>query len=292
MFLLVEVNATVKDSLANNNKILFNAGAQYVSNLTYAGRKDLSSVPIFLPNLTLISTKGFFLGSAAYINASVNSITADGLSFTPGYVFNFDKKKKFGGVISATKYFFNDSSNIILNAFDATTDASLYYQLNSFKFSLTGSYQFGKEQDDFVSTIELLKEISVLKSLKFVPTASLLAGTQSFFQTYYTQTTRQRRITNPGSGSPVIPLLPGSGGTQQPSESIINETVTQEEQREIRKFQLLAINASIPVKYQYKKLQLNFTPYFIKPLNQVQNFASSDSDKIFFLFNTGISYTF
>ncbi|QEK52393.1 hypothetical protein FYC62_12570 [Pedobacter aquae] len=213
------------------------------------------------------------------------------MSITPGYVFSLDKKKKFGGVLSFTKYFFKDGSSIILSAFNATTDATVYYQPEFFKVSLGSSYQFGKNQNDLVNTLELLKDIKLAKNLKVSPTLSLLAGTQSFFQTYYSQTTRERKITNPGGTTPSpIPFFPGS--TQAPTESVITETVTEEQQKEIRKYQLLALNATIPLNYRIKKLQLNFTPYFIKPLNQVQNFDNTEDGKLFFLFNTGISYTF
>src|SRR5258708_39960067 len=45
--------------------IYFNAGLQYMSNLTYAGRKDQSSIPVALPSFTLLSKHGLF-GSAIH----------------------------------------------------------------------------------------------------------------------------------------------------------------------------------------------------------------------------------
>lgn len=290
---LAQTIATNKaDSLAITKNILLNVGSQYVSNLTYAGRRDISSVPILLPNITLVSTKGFFLGTAAYVNATQNNFSADGLSITPGYVFPLSSNKKLGGVLSATKYFFKDSSAVILNSFNATTDAAIYYQAKLMKISLSGSYQIGKIQNDFVNTLELLKEIPLIKGLKISPTLSLMAGTQSFYQTYYTQTTRQRKIINPSeNNAPIVPILPG-GGNQQPSESVINETVTEEQQREIRKYNLLASTLSVPFNYKINQLQLNFTPYFIKPINQVQLSSEEQAGNLFFLFNTGISFTF
>lgn len=40
--------------------LFFNAGLQYISNLTYAGRRDNASVPILLPTFTVVSKQGFF----------------------------------------------------------------------------------------------------------------------------------------------------------------------------------------------------------------------------------------
>lgn len=293
-FLAFDLNAQEKlnDSTGKSKRIFLNVGSQYISNLTYAGRRDISSVPIVLPNLTFVSTSGFFLGTAAYLNASQGNFGADGLSITPGYVFSLTKNKKLGGVVSATKYFFKDSSAIILNSFNATTDASIYFQPKLLKISLSGSYQIGETQNDIVNTLELLKEVSLTKAFKIIPTVSVMAGTQSFYQTYYTQTTRQRKITNPsGESQNIIPLIPG-GNSPQPNESVINETVTEEQQREIRKYKMLAVTASVPLQYKINQFQLNFTPYFIKPINQVDLSSDNEASNFFFLFNSGISFTF
>src|SRR5476651_236486 len=96
-------NDTAKNTPAKS--IFYNGGMQYLSNLTYAGRSDNSSVPVLLPNFTVISKTGLFLNATGYFDLSGANSQSEGLSVTPGYVFSFDTKKEYGGSISATKYF-------------------------------------------------------------------------------------------------------------------------------------------------------------------------------------------
>lgn len=250
-------------------ELFVNVGLQYISNLTYAGRRDSTSVPILLPTLTLISRHGLFLSAIGYFDLNGHSSQAEGLSITPGYVFSFDKKKEVGGAISATKYFITGNSPIILSAFDATIDAQLHYNpADVIKFTLAGSYRFNKNssQNDIVVSPELSKEIKITKSgtngkdgLKITPDATLYAGTQSFYQL---------------------------------RQTIVAGTVISQQPEQVRKFDLLAISGSAQLAYNIKTWQISFTPYFIKPFNQVNYANNTPQDGVYFLFTTGVSVTF
>jgi hypothetical protein len=277
-------------------KIFYNAGAQYMSNLTYAGRKDASSVPVLLPNFTIISKGGLFVSAMGYFDLSGSNSQSEGLSVTPGYVFSFDKKKEFGGALSVTKYFITSNSPIILSSFNFTADAQLNYNpADIIKMTIGASYRIGKDSSrDIVNNAELSKEVWLLKTgtdkkdgLKITPTATLYAGTQSFTQTYYTQSQVQRAVTNPSPSNPVNVLFPS-----QPSQSIITQTVTQQKQQQVKQYNLLALSGSMPVTYTINKIQLSFTPYFIKPFNQVDYTTNTTMNGLYFLFTTGISATF
>ena len=100
---------TKPDSITKPKRkaLLVNASLQYISNLTYAGVKDNSSVPILLPTVTLISKTGIFLSSSGYFNVSDRGSQSEGLSLTPGYVFWFDKSKYYGGSFSGNKIFYH-----------------------------------------------------------------------------------------------------------------------------------------------------------------------------------------
>ncbi len=239
-------------------KSLFvNAGLTYLSNLTYAGRKDITSVPVILPTLTLISTKGFFLNAIGYFDVNGSNSQTEGLSVTPGYVFSFDKSKEYGGAISATKYFITDASPIILSSFNATIDGQLYINPDKVvKLTVAGSYRFDKNNsNDIVNDAELSKEIWLLKTgpkktdgLKITPDAMLFAGTQSFYQTYYSNSEVQQEITTPANNnSPINILFPN-----QPKQTIIDKTVTTEKQEEVRKYTLLALSGSAQLTYVIK----------------------------------------
>lgn len=276
------------------NKTLFVAtGFQYISNLTYAGRGSVNSVPILLPNLTFASSKGFFLGFAGYMNTAANHYSLDGGSITPGYVFSFGKNKNWSGYVSATKYFFKDSSDVILSSFTGTADAQLALKTKYIKISTSSSYQLGKTSNDITNTFELSKELSLDKKKIFSinPNVSFMLGTQSFTETYYVNGSRQRTIiTNPPSQNPnpIGGIIGGGNNSQTPKQSTVTEPYTQEMQRAVKKYQPLSLSFSIPIDFKINKFSANFIPYFISPLNTV----GSGSPKNLFLFTTGINYTF
>src|SRR6185503_17044166 len=146
------------------SKSLFvNTGLLYLSDLTYAGRKDPSSSPVLLPTLTLISRKGLFVSAIGYFDLNGGKTPVEGLSVTPGYVFSFDKAKQYGGAISATKYFITNSSPIILSSFNATIDGQLYFNpQNIVKLTVAASYRIGKQdENDIINDVELSKEIEI-----------------------------------------------------------------------------------------------------------------------------------
>jgi hypothetical protein len=291
----ISADTAVKNK--NVKSLYYNAGLQYISNLTFAGRRDASSVPILLPTFTLISTKGFFLNAIGYFDLNGNSSQAEGLSITPGYVFSFDKKKEYGGAISATKYFIASSSAIILSSFNATIDGQLYANpSNIVKLTVGASYRFDKNnKTDIINDAELSKEIWVLKAgksktdgLKITPDVTLYTGTQSFYQTYYTSSVVQRAVTTPGSNSSLINIL----FPNQPKQTIIYQTVTTQKQQEVKNYGLLALSGSAQVVYAIKPWQISFTPYLIKPFNQVNYLNASNQNGLYFLFTTGASVTF
>jgi hypothetical protein len=288
-------DSNLKDSTNHSKKVFLGVGVQYISNLTYAGRTDLSSVPIALPTLTLVSKSGLFLGTAGYLNLGSQNFSMDGLSISPGYVFSLGENKKFGGVISATQYFFKDNSPVILSSFNTTTDLQVSYAPSLAKFTFSTSYQFGKITNDLINSIDVSKELSITrnKNLSILPTISYMTGTQSFTETYFVQGSRQRKIiTNPpANNNPIGGLFPG-GNNQSPQESIINEPYTEEQQKEVKKYQPLSLTFSLPIAYKVDKLQFSFSPYFIKAFNTVDPNSTTSTPSNLFLFTTGLNYTF
>ncbi|MDR3694693.1 hypothetical protein [Mucilaginibacter sp.] len=262
-------------------KTLFmNAGLQYLSQLTYAGRRDASSVPVLLPTFTLISTKGFFVAGIGYFDLNGSKSAAEGLSITPGYVFSFDKKKEFGGSISATKYFITDNSPIILSSFNATIDGQLHYNPdNIVKLTVDGSYRFSKTgPNDVINDAELSKEIQVTKTgknnkdgLKITPTVTLYSGTQSFYKT------SDSTLANNSSVLKNI-LSPGQTTTVQ--------------NQQVRQYAILALSGSLQLSYVIKTWQISFTPYLIQPYHQVNYANNTPQNGSYFLFTTGVSVTF
>jgi len=247
-------------------KTLFvNTGLIYLSDLTYAGQRDPTSVPVLLPTVSLISTKGFFLSAIGYFDINGSKSQTEGVSFTPGYVFSFDKSKQYGGAISATKYFITDNSPIILSTFNATIDGQLHFNPHDIvKLTVAGSYRFGKNSpNDIINDAELSKDVWLYKNpanqnngFKIIPDLMLYAGTQSFAQADTTSSALNTILGNP--------------------------TITTTESR---KYELLAFAGSVQFVYAIKTWQINLTPYIIQPYNTGQSGS-------YFLYTIGVNVTF
>jgi hypothetical protein len=262
---LKKIDSSVNKPVAKN--LFVNAGLQYLSALTYAGRRDPSSVPVILPSLTLISKKGLFISAIGYFDLNGSKSGTEGLSITPGYVFSFDKKKEYGGAVSATKYFITNSSPIILSSFNATLDGQLYFNPDDIvKLTVAASYRIGKQnENDVINDVELSKEIQITKSgknnkdgLKITPDVTVYAGTQSF------------TLPADSSKSVVKSILSPSAPTSP---------------QQVKKYSLLALSGSLQIAYVVKTWQFSFSPYIIKPYNSGQTGS-------YFLFTTGVNVTF
>jgi len=280
-------------SIDISKPIYFNAGLQFMSDLTYAGRKDQSSVPVLLPSFTAVSKYGIFLSAVGYYDVNGPKSGAEGLSITPGYIFSFDDKKKFGGAVSATKYFITGNSPIILSSFNYSVDGQLSYS-GIVKFTISGTFSIDHDnKHDIINNAQLEKDIWLYKTgalktngLKITPTINVYSGTQSFTETYYTSSQVPRAIANPAVFSPITALFPGL-----PGQSIINQTVTQEKQKEVKQYKLLAVSGSLPVSYTLNSWQFSVTPYLTRPFNQV-SYVGDNSNASYFFFTAGVSFTF
>lgn len=275
-------------------QLFINPGFTYISNLTYAGRKNIVSTPVFAPYVNLILKKGFFLSATGYINAAKNEWGIDGAGITPGYVFQLSKH--FNGFISGTKYFLADSSSLILASMKGSLDGGLNFTPKLLQVGLTFDYIFGKKQD-FLAGVTLSRDIkaTVFKtaSLKITPTASFMAGTQSFYETYYTNTITKKR-TSSGSSQNQGPLGGLLGGGQQGTDTskIITSVITQKQQKEIRKFYPLSTSFYIPFYLHAGKFQFSFTPNVVFPVNEVgfgEGSSSLKLNKPFFFYTAGMS---
>jgi hypothetical protein len=274
---VLKAQQQVKSDTTAASSVVLVGGVQYISNITYAGRRDASSVPTGIPTITFASKKGFFLGAAGYMNLAKDRFSADGFSLTPGYIFSIDASRKLKVTISGTKYFFKKTSNIILNTFKGSADVGFSYQPGFLSFALNNSYQFGQETNDILNSLEVSKEIGLDKliglPLKIEPTISGYAGTQSFTETYYTETVNRQ----PGGG--LLGLLPGQ-----------TQPINQEQTRESKKYQALSLTATLPISLTVSRLQFTLTPYLIVPFNEVDYLNNKQGN--YFLYTAGITYRF
>lgn len=275
-------------------KLFINPGFDYISDLTYAGRKNTVSTPVLTPYLNLILKKGFFLSTTGYVNAANSHWGFDGAGITPGYVFRLSKQ--FNGYLSGTKYFLADSSSLILASLKGSFDAGFNFTPQLINAGITFDYLLG-DKNDLLAGINISKDLSttVFKSasLKISPTASFTAGTQSFYETYYTNTITKKKTSSgssSGTPNPIGGIL--GGGQQNPDSSIITHVITEKQQKEIRQFRPLNISLYVPVYLQIKKFQFDLTPTLLFPFNQVNlddRQASSKLNNPVFFWTAGLS---
>ena len=271
----------------------FNASAQYMSNLTYAGRKDLSSVPALLPGITAVYKRSFFVNALGYFDINGTKSAAEGLSISPGYLFSLDTGKKFGGSIVATKFFITNSSPVILSSFNTLIDGQLHYS-GPVKFTIGGTLSFDKANNrDWINTTQLEKEVWLVKNgvlktngLKVTPTITAFSGSQEFTKTYYIESQVPRAVANPTVLSPITSLFPGLDQQQ-----VLSKTVTQQKEQTVKQYKLLAASVSMPIDYTLNNWQLTVTPYFTRPFNEVDYTGGGTSGSYFF-FTAGVSYLF
>lgn len=280
----------------DKKRLFINPGVTYISNLTYEGRKAANSTPVLTPYINLILQQGFFLSAAGYINAGGGLWGVEGAGITPGYVFQLGKH--FNGFLSATKYFFDDSSSLILSSLKGSADAGVDFQSAILNAGLSLDYLIGDTHDLIVGsnigkTLEW-KNIFRAVTLKAEPTASFSMGSQSFYETYYTHTILKRQASSGSSPRDEGPLggLLESGQTGSNDPDIITETVAEKKQREVHRFRPLNISFYLPVTVHIHKLQLSFTPNIAFPFNQVNLDGGQSSTRLnqaFFFYSAGIS---
>jgi hypothetical protein len=279
--------------LAPTSKVNFNATLQYMSNLTYAGRRDESSVPVLLPGFTAVYKRGLFLSTSGYFDINGAKSGSEGLSVTPGYLFSLDTAKKFGGSVMVTKYFITNSSPIILSSFNALVDGQLYYN-GPVKLTLGATFSLDKDNNrDLINSVQLEKEIWLYKTgsmktngFKITPAVTFYGGSQAFTETYYVDSQVPRAVADPVLSSPITTLFPGLSQQQ-----ILNKTVTQQKEREVKQYKLLAISGSMPIDYTLNSWQFTFTPYLTRPFNQV-DYTGGGTGGNYFLFTAGVNYIF
>ncbi|WP_339833719.1 hypothetical protein [uncultured Flavobacterium sp.] len=250
----------------------------FQNDAVFMGRNDSITAPYLVPSIGYYDASGFFAdASLSYLTKS-NENRVDLFLFTAGYRF---ESKKFSGYVSGTKYFFNDISYNIQSEIVADVSAIISYDLNIIKTSLTTSTYFNKNSNpDFFVGAHLAKEIHTRdESFEIIPTLSLYAGSQYFYEEYYKYNkTGNNQIAGNGSGQ------------NQQVESVVIDI------NEVNKFNLLSIELSMPINYYYKSFIISITPQLAFPQS---NATFTTEDAVFkenlkevFYWSAGISYWF
>ena len=250
----------------------------YISDAVFMGRKDSITAPYLYPSITYHHKSGFYAsGSFSYLTKS-NESRIDLFLVSAGYDFTV---KKFSGDFSITKYFFNEDSYNVISEVEADLTAAISYDFNVINLGLTSSlYVNNGSGSDFFLSSEISHDfISSNNKFQISPTAGIYLGSQNFYEEYYMTS----RFGNDGRGQGQ-----GSGGA--------TETITTVSIEESEKFNLMAIEFSLPMWYAHKQLTVSFLPMFVLPQSEATIIAGDtlveeNLDETFY-WMLGLSYTF
>lgn len=250
----------------------------YISDAVFMGRKDSITAPYLYPLVTYHHKSGFYAsGSFSYLTKS-NESRIDLFLVSAGYDFTV---RKFSGDFSITKYFFNEDSYNVISEVEADLTAAISYDFDVINLGLTSSlYVNNGSGSDFFLASEISHDfISSNNKFQISPTAGIYLGSQNFYEEYYMTS----RFGNDGRGQGQ-----GSGGA--------TETITTVSIEESEKFNLMAIEFSLPMWYVDKQLTVSFLPMFVLPQSEATIIAGDtlveeNLDETFY-WMLGLSYTF
>jgi len=264
----------IKDNDTSYTSISLN----YISDAIYIGRKDSISAPYLYPSITYYNKSGFYAnGSFSYLTKS-NESRIDLFLLTAGYEFTI---KKFDGDISVTKYFFNEDSYNVISEVQADLTAAFRYDLDLINFELVASTYFNNNSSsDFFLSSEISHDfITSNNKFQLSPTVGVQFGSQNFYEEYY----MNNRLGNGQRGS--------GNGNNSMSQATTNVTIQESE-----KFNLMAVELSLPIWYVQKPFTISFLPALVFPQNEAtivteETLINENLEETFY-WMIGLSYEF
>lgn len=225
-----------------NSKPQFKLSINYNSNLNYYGRTDSLRSSGFFP-LAELWFKNFYINAApVFVNNATVSFDYAGTVATAGYQF-ISGDKKWVDNFYIIKPFYENNSHLVQSALKLQGGFSIT-SLNKV-INITGGadVKFG-DKTDFGITAGIdhifRKQFADNSVLVIDPSAFLFAGTQQFSNSYFK---RNNFINFPVAG----------------------QTVSEE----VKKFNVLSYDFSMPVIFAKDKFQLLLTPAYVIPQNLI-----------------------
>jgi len=225
-----------------NSKPQFKLSVNYNSNLHYYGRTDSLRSSGFFP-LAELWFKNFYVNAApVFVNNVSASFDYAGTVATAGYLLISDDKKWFNNFYIVKPFYEKNSqlvqSNLKLQgAFSVTNLNKLINMTGGADVKLSDKVDFG-----ITAGIDHIfrKQFADNSVLVVDPSAFLFAGTQQFAHSYSKR------------NNPLI--LPGTG-----------QTVSED----VKSFNILSYEFSMPVIFGKDKFQLLLTPAYVIPQNLI-----------------------
>jgi len=278
--LIGQTDSLISQDLKNNGSF-FSVDINYISDAVFMGRKDSITAPYLYPSISYHHKSGFYgTGSLSYLTKSDQS-RIDLFLISTGFDF---MSKKLSGDISVTKYFFNEDSYNVISEVEADVSAYLTYDIDFMNISVAASTYFNKNSSsDFFLSSELSHDfITNDQKFQISPTAGIHLGSQNFYEEYYINN-RIGSDRSSGNGQ-------GSGG------GTTVETTTSISIQESEKFNVMAVEFSLPMWYTSKSLTFSFLPALVLPQSKatilVDEVLVEEDLKETFYWMVGLSYKF
>jgi len=231
------------DSSATKSSI--KCGLRYTSDYFFMGRSDSAKAPYLSPSIGYYHRSGLFIrGSLSYLTSSEEA-RIDMYSFSGGYDYN-STKFSVGG--SLTGYVFSDLSYVVQAEMNTYVNAYTGYDFNYVVVFIDASMGFSKISDFFLG-VDVSRTFYVLNNkLQITPSVLLNAGTQEYYNQYYSQRSMQTGYRK------------GKGGGYQ-------KTVTEQYTIKSTQFQLLDYEADLQVSYRIGKTKIFVASTWTFPVN-------------------------
>jgi hypothetical protein len=224
-------------------KSYFKFSLSYLTNSVYLGRKDSLAVPYITPEISYHDKSGFYIaGSLSYL-AGTGAQVDEG-SVTAGFEFN-SRNEKFSGDVYAAKYFVSSSSYSVREEVKGAAGGSLDYNTGPITLNSGIDLAFSTKTDVVLDLgLSHQFEFGNNKNWSITPSTFLNAGTQNFYESYFTNRKysqrRRRRVQN-----------------TNPVNVIVKH----------KSFSVLDYEISLPVDYAAHKWGVFITPTFSIPEN-------------------------
>jgi hypothetical protein len=237
-----QVTDTIKDTTKDVSTLTFNLN--YSTNTVFVGRKDANYKSYLNPGLTYLNKTGLYvsLNTDYYPELKTNKLTD--YSFQAGYQFKLSEQLS-GSVYFSTLH--SNSNSAKINAGVGSSLGTTFSYDNDILNIGTGfDYSKGKF-NDLTLTPNINKNIDFSFGTFYqfdasiVPTLTFSFGSQNFYRYYLIDRVYK---------SPLVIAR-------------IDEHIG-----EMKKFQLLDYEFSIPCSLSFNSLTFTLTPYYIIPVNQ------------------------
>lgn len=260
------------------------ADMEYSSDAVFMGRRDSVKAPYLLPSIGYYDKSGFFAdASASYLTKSGEE-RIDLFLLSAGYIFS---KSNFSAGLSGTKYFFNNESYNVQSEIEAAINGIVSYNFNAAEVTLRVSGYFGTSSPDLFTSLILDHTFyGIEKRLLISPAIAFSAGSQNFYEEYY-NTSRLGNRKGGGNNQQGPGVVKGGPMLSQDLSGSVQI-------REASEFNLLNIEARLPIQFYYKDLIFSFTPAIAFPqtsstITTTDTIFKEDLNSVFY-WTAGISF--